>query len=428
VITLAAFVSVLSLGAQDPGLSAQDVDILWKGREHPVAELEGTLTGATYEDALGWARWARINGYTAALDDSARVLVLQPQGRRPKPRSRGGPAPLQARSGSDNTRLAQKLEHIDYVLGQADELFPMPTSPPAAVASASGSAGGNGDSGDSDGPWEEWEQFGERVDGGASGSGDEAVEGYVWTEWSSGSSGAAPREHLPTLIELRDVVDQKTLLADLQREHPYIARWALGASKYSGFLLSKPLVGAWLVSGDGLEEWSPKHELVNRTTRLVLARRHGLMPEWLSLGLGWQFEFNRFRTVYCYPRRDEFVFATEHSDWDKTLRQLFKKRDADLRMREILVERNAKYRGDDATRSWGVAEFLVRRHPDDLAGLLEAFSADRMQNGRTTKDDGTWELIADYETPGDLQSELMRTHLGEDVFDELLEFMRAGGK
>lgn len=419
-ITVAAFVSVLSLGAQDPVLSAQDVDILWKGRDHPVAELEGTLIGDAYEDALGWARWARINGYTAALDDSARVLVLQPQGRRPKPRSRGGPAPLQRRSGSDKTRLAQKLEHLDYVLSQADRLFPMPVDASAAVASAPG--GGNSEG--SEGPWEEWEQFGERISSGSEGEG----EGYVWTEWQSGNSGAAPREHLPTLIELRDVVDQKTLLADLQREHPYIARWAAGASKYSGFVLSQPLVGAWLVSGDGLEEWSPKHELVNRATRLLLLRRHGLMPEWLSLGLGWQFEFNRFRTVYCYPRRDEFVFATEHSDWDKTLRQLFKKRDTDLRMREILVERNAKYRANDATRSWGVAEFLVRRHPDDLAGLLEAFSADRMQNDRTTNADGTWELIPDYEAPGDLQAELLRSHLGQDVFEELLEFMRAGAK
>jgi len=246
--------------------------------------------------------------------------------------------------------------------------------------------------------------------------------------WNQGDTGEAYRNNLPILIELRDKQDVDFLLSRIEQDHEYIRSWAAGARKLSGFLLTKPLLGAWVIRGDGLEEWSPKHELVNRGTRMLLAQRYGRAPEWLSLGLGWQAEFDLFDTVYSFPGRRGFIFVTEHTDWDKTLRRMFRKREDPLLMTEILVSRSGRFQSEEATRSWGVAEFLVKRHPDALAPMLTALAKDMRKNGRRTEKGGGWSIVVDYEAPAEFQAELLRRYVGDDVMEELLQFMAEGAQ
>ncbi len=381
-IALAGIVSLLAVlvPAQD------NPQLLWKGKAVPLAELSGTLSPESRADATVWAEWARTHAYTVALDDSARVLVLQPNGRRPGPRSREaeGSKWLRFDGNPARTALGKKLKLVDKLLKRADTLYPMP---PAEILPP--------------------------------------PDPGTWTE---GDTGVGYPNNLPILVEVRDVQDLGALLDRIQEDHEYIRDWAVGARQLSGFLLTKPLLGAWVVEGEGLEEWSPKHDLVNRATRLLVAQRYGRAPEWFSLGLGWQAELELFNTVYSFPGREGFIFVTEHSDWDKTLRSLFRKRKDPLPMTEIVVSRSGRFQSDEATRSWGVAEFLVKRHPDAIAPILTDLAKDMQENGRRNAADGTWSIVTDYEAPAAVQAEVLRRHAGEDVLEELLKFMARGAK
>jgi len=360
--------------------------LLWRGQVVAIDALADVLSPESRADAAVWAEWARAHTYTVALDDGARILLLQPNGSRPGPRARASEDSkwLLPKRRPEKKALAAKLELVGDLLDRAEALYPMPPAE-EAVASTPGT-------------------------------------------WTHGDTGEAHRNNLPVLIELRDQVDLHALLTRLESGHEYLREWAAGARNYSGILLTRPLLGAWLAKGGGLEEWSPKHELVNRATRLLLAQRYGRVPRWLELGLGWQAEFDLFDTAYSFPQREGFVFRTEHANWDKSLRRQFRKREAPLRMNEIHVVVDGVFRREEVTRSWGVAEFLVKRHPDAIAPLLLDLARDVRENGRRTEKGGGWSMIVDYETPAAVQEELLRRHVGEDVMEELLGFLSKGAR
>ena len=123
-ITLAGIVSVLAIA-----MPAQDnPQLQWKAKAVPLAELSGVLSPESLSDATVWAEWARIHAYSVSLDDSARMLVLQPNGRRPGIRSREpeGSKWLKFKGNPARTAMTKKLQLVEQLLERADTLYPMP--------------------------------------------------------------------------------------------------------------------------------------------------------------------------------------------------------------------------------------------------------------------------------------------------------------
>ena len=62
----------------------------------------------------------------------------------------------------------------------------------------------------------------------------------------------------------------------------------------------------------GMEEWDIENELVHRLAHLLLLRRFGQQPFWLTMGFSWYVEKEMRGAIYCYPYRSGFVWASEH--------------------------------------------------------------------------------------------------------------------
>jgi hypothetical protein len=147
----------------------------------------------------------------------------------------------------------------------------------------------------------------------------------------------------------------------------------------------------------------------------------------LSQGLAWELEVELLKGIYCFPRRHQFVFASEHGGWDDRLASEFKRRaDDPLKMRELCALTRERFDGAAALVAFGGASYLVRHHPESLVPLFEGLAADREAHGRRDLGGGRWEILPEYDAPPDVQSELMRAHVGDDVFQHMTTFFRLG--
>lgn len=372
---------------QDP--PAPEPSVLWKERDEPLSALADVLGEVRFEEARQWARWGHARGYRIVLDGSARVLLLYPEegaagGRSTSGRRAGKPSKTALRRAerAQQARLeliARTLAHVDRLVPVAPETPGTPVTPREPEQEAS------------------------------------STHGFL---------GGAQREHLPVLVELRNVGDQYEFLQELVRTDPTLRDWVDSAYGNSGLVLPRPLLGAWLLAGEGLEEWSPQHELVNRLTRLLLIQRHGRLPEWISRGLAWQVEMALLESVYCFPRRDGFVFASEHKNWERAVRRMYKSQEEPLSIDEVVSMDRASFSLRAARRSWGVAEFLVREHPDSIAPLLADLAADRDRNTKVVKPDGTWTLNTTYEASPGTQAALLERHCGEGFLERVTAFLK----
>lgn len=363
------------------GSAVQDPPTIRVGESTvPMSSLDQVLGEKERAQASEWIEWGKHHKYKAVLDESRRVLLLGPIKRKAGGKPTASPSKPRKESRAEQSAVSRKLELIDATLGRADTLFPMPS-----------------EEAPTEGEHETW---------------------LAETE----------RDSLPVLIELRDEEDLRSLLARIVESHPYLEPWAGAAAGYSGFTLSRPLIGVWLAQGDGLEEWNPHNELVNRLTRLLLVERYGNVPRWLDLGLAWQAEMSILKRIYCYPERSGFVSVLEHEDWGRALRGLYRERQGAFSLSEIACTRGKELDPDAAYRSWGVAEFLVMRHPDSIRPILSDLARDRLVHGRIDEADGTWKLVVGYEAPVSTQEALLRKHVGEDALEELAEFAKKGAK
>ena len=238
----------------------------------------------------------------------------------------------------------------------------------------------------------------------------------------------APDSVPAVLLKLRNADDAASAVDLLAARNDYLASWAPAAKRAPGFVLEQPLAGAWLEQGDGLEEWSPEAELVHRCAQLLLLRRFGQQPYWLTLGLAWHAEMEIRGGVWCFPYRDEFVFATEHTDWDKALAQVFGKRDApELTMARVASLRRGGFDREAALIAWGAARWLAEHGPAErgngaLPKLLTELRAYRDEHGREWVDDRTWVLRPGYEVPVEAQAELLARAAGADALAEIGRF------
>jgi len=259
-----------------------------------------------------------------------------------------------------------------------------------------------------------------------------------WEEsWSSDNTSERLGKGTAVLLQMREGVQYESLLRRLKSDDPTLADWAKMAKTQYGFAIPRPLVAAWIEGGRINEEWNAKSELVHRAVSLLLWRNFGEIPFWIQLGLCWHVEMEICKGVWCFPYRDGFVWASEHTGWDRTLKSRMKKRSKQpfsieevTRMtREVVKtsESDVPYR-DSYLITYGTIRCIAWNSDLSLyfAEVCEALRIHRLENGRRWIDKENWELILGYRIPPNEQAAIFEGVLGEEVWSTIDTTLRKG--
>ncbi len=369
----------------------------WRGRTFDVARLPSKIPAPARDAVATWGPWAREHGYRLDLTRDGVVLLIAPAG---------------ASGGED------RLEDVEEVLRLVDDQLPTPdrSAEPEPLAGREGEGELPEEvPDDPEGPLPE----------------DPGVD-PVPTSVAEPAPGSAGPESVEldtataVLFVVRDEPEYGLLVDQLAERWPYLSSWAEDTRQYPGFVLGHPLAGAFVLQASGQEEFDPRNELINRAARVLLLRRFGEMPNWLVHGWAWHVEIALRDSVYVFPYRDEFVFVTEHTDWDKDLRNRFRGRTNPLRPDEFAGWRRGSYSDSHARVAWGVVEFLARHHPEALPAFVERMRVVRDRESRVDQGDGTWKRDRDYEVPAQVQAAALEELVGPEVFAELVTFFVEG--
>jgi hypothetical protein len=246
------------------------------------------------------------------------------------------------------------------------------------------------------------------------------------TTWVWGAEDVAPDTETVVFLVLLNDAHLAAALDFLAGAFDYLRGWAQEARAFTGFTLQQPLAGAFVEAASGQEEWDPAAEVVNRIAQLLALRRFGQLPYWATQGLAWQAEFALRGAVYCFPYRDEFVWATEHADWDKILAVHFQDRKRKLTTSDFMGWRRGTYHDEPAKIAWGVMDTLRREHPKELPLILWELGAVRAAESRIPTGEGTWECDRAYEVPASEQERILTAHTDERLFRNLTRVFREG--
>jgi hypothetical protein len=379
-----------------------DAPIQWGERRLRISELPDELPPSARAALEAWHAWASAHAYRLDLDRAGRVLVL-------------------ARASNDSVPalLARAVEVVE----RFDRELPAPpvrlaAAPPVLVAEApekpkpaSGDAPIPEDPEDPEGghPWKLAPPK----------PAPSTVAAPVITTW--GAQGQPLDTETIVLFVLTDQDDFESLLKDLAGRFPFLAAWSAEAKALHGFVLGEPLAGAYLERPEGVEEWNPENELVNRLARLCLLRRFGDLPNWFVQGYAWHAELALLGAVYCFPWRDEFVWATEHTGWHDIVKQRYLK--ARLKPNEFLGWKRGKYLEPEAKASWATSEYLVAKEKK-LPELLDRLRVYREEHGRIQENPSTWRRDLEYEIPLGEQHALLTEVLGPDYLEHATFYFR----
>lgn len=245
--------------------------------------------------------------------------------------------------------------------------------------------------------------------------------------WSWSSEDLVPDQDSALLFVLPDEAQYKLLLEELARQEPSLSAWSASARQETGFVVPRPLSAAYIENAAGMEEWDPEHELVNRCAQLLLVQRFGLQPFWLQQGIGWSAEWGFDASLYCFPFRKEFIYATEHSAWPNELKKRFEKSsEARFDFSSFDGYRRGRWDGERARLAFGATMALLRHPPPKLALALEELRRWRDSDNRKSTGPNTWERDPNYEISADKMKSVFATHLGADFDARVLSFLRAG--
>lgn len=254
----------------------------------------------------------------------------------------------------------------------------------------------------------------------------DAVEALLFGPPDARGKGAPPKPFVDApavMAHTRDEAEYRALLEHAAKLEPSLASWVQYGRSLTGFTLVKPLASGWAAKAAKRVEWKAENEVVHRLTSLLVLRQFGEVPYWLLAGLSWHVELERCKDVYCFPYRDEFVWATEHTAWPKELAALFR----DDR-REFLAGLVAWKRGTfDAARAkeaWGLARFMATRE-GAVAKTMADLSELRRAEGVRRFDDGRWELIVGWEPSVEQTRAVLAKHLGDHFEAEASASFRA---
>lgn len=374
-VTWLAPLSPLAGDAHASALAGASHTLTWKRKSLALDDLPAELDPAARAALATWGPWAEDRGYTLRLSDDGRFLFGQ--------------------SAKRGSRKAETL--LDQTLASFDELLPAsPPSPPLTGGEA--------------------RTEGEPV-------GDAGVTAEAGWNWGEGP--AQLESETAVLLALDGPEDLAAAVEQLAAQHAFLKEWAASARAKPGFLLERPLCAGYLLAGDGLEEYQPDNELVHRATQLACVRRVGHQPAWLQIGLAWWMEAHVLDGIWCFPGRTDFVGRGEHGDWDRALRNLYKKSDA-LSASEVLGLERGNWSTSDAHCAFGLVAHLARSHRDVLPALAKDFHAKRLARAFVTDADGRWEWKPEVELTLDEQAEVLEKRLGHGWLEELLGAWKKG--
>lgn len=402
----ALFTALLAAGSTFSGAApaaGQDAPILWGERRLKATALPDELPASARAALEAWHAWAGARAYRLDLDGSGRVLIL-------------------ARASND--RVPALLARAVELVERFDRELPAPpvrlsATQPTLVAKTPekpGPAAGDKplpeDPEDPEGahPWTLAPPKPAPVTSAAP----------VVTTW--GSQGQPLDTQTIVLFLVTDHDDFESLLRELAKRFPFLEVWSQEAEALQGFVLGDPLAGAYLERPDGVEEWNPENELVNRLARLCLLRRFGELPNWFVQGYAWHMEIALLGAVYCFPWRDEFVWATEHTGWHGIVKERYAK--ARLEPNEFMGWKRGKYLEPEAKASWATCEYLVTQQAAKLPELLERLRVFREEKGRIQDDPTRWRRNLEYEIPVSDQHRMFGEVLGPEYLDKATFFFR----
>ncbi|MBI5363681.1 MAG: hypothetical protein HZA53_10920 [Planctomycetes bacterium] len=392
IVLFAALAATAWAASEAPKRSPRDATATWKGKRVQLDKLPADVPAAAKLALETWLAWADEHGYRCDFDAQGRILLVSPD--------RG--------SGPD-----AKLKSIAKTETWFDQLLPAPPKPaePAEARPAP-----------KDAPIPEDP---ETPPPGAPKT-DERPTSTTWsTTWGAGHG--ATDSITAVLFVLRDEADQSALIDALAARHAYLSGWSAVAKQQVGFVLEEPLCGAFVEKVRGQEEWDPEHELVHRAAQALCLRRFGQLPYWLQTAVGWEAEVALDGTLYCFPYRDEFVFAAEHGGWPNDLKSEFKDRDdRPLNIGEVALWTRGKFDGKCARKAWGLLHHAAGATKGKLSPLFAELARFRSEHDRRETGPNAWERIPGYEIPPHEQERMLKAHLGDDLFEAATRAFKKG--
>ena len=166
---------------------------------------------------------------------------------------------------------------------------------------------------------------------------------------------------------------------------------------------------------------------MHRVAELLLLHCFGRQPYWLLQGWAWHVEMTLCKDVYCFPYRAEFVWASEHTGWDKALRDYVEAtKESELSISDIAALQRGGWQDRGAKLAWGSVLFLDRNRAPALAQVLEDLRLAWDAGSRRDLGNGQWERVAGFEVSPADQSAIFVRHAGQAFWPELTRFFRDG--
>ncbi len=225
------------------------------------------------------------------------------------------------------------------------------------------------------------------------------------------------QEHYPDVLEA------------VATQHETLREWTSAAAlSRSGFMLGEPLVAVWIEDPPGMEEWNRENEVVHRVAAELLARYAPNLPKWLQVGVGWHIEDRVMDSIYCLPYRTGFVSVYDHTDWDRNLMQLFKRRRrTPLELQEVAewIPREG-YDRDKAYIAFGISRYLADHAPESLPPILRELNEQITEKRKVPTGEYTWIVDTNYSLPIPEQLAFFEKHAGETFLTEVTRFFIEG--
>ncbi len=367
-MTLLALTLALASFSAPP---AAEAAVHWRGDRLDLADLPTDLPQGAQEAALYWAPWAGEHRFSMWFTDDARILVVD-----------------------DSKKISSReWKLVEATMASVDALVPLP-------------------------PRDEQET--------RTGTQEASSDGGM--TWSWGDSVELEHE-TAAFFRLSGSKEFRSLLEYVAERDEQSAGFAERFEDLSGIVLHKPLCGVIVDNAPGVEEWDPMNEMVNRLARLLVARRFGNVPNWISMGIAWHVEMEVRGNIFCFPHRSSFVGVAEHNGWKADLKKQFKKKSGDpLDLNRLSSWKRGTYDPIQASRAWGTVGYVQEMAPGALALVIEDLRLLTEDQGKIHHPDGTWELIPGWEPGPDLQLEVLERRVHEEFLEGVTEYFRKGMK